>query len=165
MNLLTRTALCCLAAISLAGCAALSNEATRLVGDVWADARPQLIPILSAAILGAAGVTVTAAGAWGAAAFKAIQRRELFAALYRGMDNGLKAAFARKLASGVPLPVNPAPGDVVKQALDYVKENGAREIVKLGQSDATLVEKLVARAPEAKAAVVTADRAAKAAVH
>ena len=43
-----------------------------------------------------------------------------------------------------------------------MKENGAREVAKLAQSDSALIDKLVARAPEAKAAVVAAEVAAKA---
>ena len=151
MTLLLRAALCCLAAISLGGCAYLPG----FVDRTWADLEPQLIPVINTAILALVGGAIATAGGWAAAALKAIQRRELFAALYRGMDNGLKAAFARKIATGT-LADGPVPGDVVKQALDYLKENGAREVSKLAQFDTTLIDKLLARAPEARAAVLWA---------
>ena len=160
MHLLTRAALCCLLAASLAACAPLGGLADR----IWADLEPQLIPVINTAILAAVGSAIAAAGAVGAQAFKAIRDEKLVQSLYRTMENGLKARFARRIAEGGLAAATTAvtPGDLA-EALDFTKKNNAKAVKALKQSDDALIDKILARAPEAKAAVVGAIDAVKAA--
>lgn len=160
MTLHLRAALCCLVAVPLAGCATFPGFADRL----WSGLEPQLIPVINTAILALVGGAIGAAGTAGAKAFAAIHDEKLVQSLYRTMENGLRSRFVKKIEQGGALKAETL-GSAVATATDladvltFTKENNAKAVRKLKQSDDALIEKIRARAPKAKAEVVAAEAA------
>lgn len=127
------------------------------LNDVWAGLRPYAVE--AAVTIGASAIGLVAAwlAARAGAAFKAIKDDKLALSLYRTIDNVLKAILARRVLAGAPIGGAAATGEILREALDGTKENNPRSVNGLAQSDAALVEKITAKLPEAKAAVVTAS--------
>lgn len=132
------------------------------LNDVWAGLRPYAVE--AAVTIGGSLIAIVAAwlAARAGAAFKAIKDDKLALSLYRTIDNVLKAILARRVLAGAPIGAA-ATGEILRQALDGTKESNPRSVTGLAQSDAALVEKITAKLPEAKAAVVTASAVADAA--
>ena len=123
----------------------------KIIADLWAAVGPQV-----AAFIGSVAGLIAA---WALLQLRAKLKVDtdtgLAGSLYRTIENGLGAALARQLTSG-RLSATTIPATVVDETLDYVKANNAKAIAKLKQSDAALVDKIVARLPDAKAKVVEA---------
>lgn len=132
------------------------------LNDVWAGLRPYAVE--AAVTIGASAIGLVAAwlAARAGAAFKAIKDDKLALSLYRTIDNVLKAILARRVLAGAPIGAA-ATGEILREAVDGTKENNPRSVAGLAQSDAALVEKITAKLPEAKAAVVAAAAVADAA--
>ncbi len=158
MNLLSRAAACCLLALSLTACALDVSPAVApgsFIGDLWAEMRPQAITAIAGIGLGLLSILGAWVAARAASALKAIKEEKLALSLYRTMETGLKVIFARKLDAGL-LPAAIVQGTVVSEALEFTKANNPESVAGLKQSDGALIDKIVARIPEAKAAVVEA---------
>ncbi|GLK78063.1 hypothetical protein GCM10008171_33170 [Methylopila jiangsuensis] len=122
-----------------------------ILSEIWAGLRPHVVE--TAVVIGAAAMAFAAAKAL--EALKTIKDRELALSLYRTIENGLKAIIARRALAGADL--GPATtGAIVREVIDFAKDNNPAAVTKLGQSDDALHEKVLARLPEAKAAVVEA---------
>ncbi|MFD1330709.1 hypothetical protein ACFQ4O_01710 [Methylopila musalis] len=122
-----------------------------LLNEIWTGLRPHVVE--TAVVIGAAMLAF--AGGKALEALKTIKDRELALSLYRTIENGLKAIIARRALTGADLGPTTTPV-IVREVIDFAKDNNPAAVTKLGQSDDALHEKVLARLPEAKAAVVEA---------
>ncbi|GBD48115.1 hypothetical protein [Methylopila sp. Yamaguchi] len=128
------------------------------LNDVWAGLRPYAVE--AAVTIGAA--LLAYAGAKALETLKAIKDEKLALSLYRTIENLLKAALARRALAGSAIGPE-VTGQILKEVLEGTKAVNPKSVTGLKQSDAALVDKITARLPEAKAAVVTAAAVAEAA--